>query len=107
MITKIIEQYTLKLLFPADIHALFAEMHKEEIMHLFGYVKDEEYEKLERMHNEGMTTYRYSLAMGIVQNEKGETIGNTGYHIWNKDHRNAELYYSLNNDAYKRKGIMS
>ncbi|MDX1447227.1 GNAT family protein [Lishizhenia sp.] len=107
MIVKTTGPYKLLLLFPDDIHDLFKKHEREYILNFFGYSTQAEYEKLERMHKEGMTTYRYSLALGVVQNEQGETIGHTGYHIWNKDHKNAELFYSLKSDKYKRKGIMS
>ncbi|SFT34656.1 ribosomal-protein-alanine N-acetyltransferase [Lishizhenia tianjinensis] len=107
MIVKTTGPYKLLLLFPKDIHTLFKEQDKAYIMNFFGYSSEAEFEKLQRMHKEGMTTYRYSLALGVVQNEQGMTIGHTGYHIWNKDHRNAELFYSLKSDEYKRKGIMS
>lgn len=100
-------KFTIDLLTPIDIDQLFENKSFKEIEDFFGYSNKEEMDKLEEMYKQGMSTYRYSLVLGVVRSSEFGVIGHCGYHIWNKDHQNAEIFYKLNSDEHKGKGIMS
>ncbi len=54
-----------------------------------------------------METDRLSLLVFLlVEKESGRTIGQCGYHTWNRLHDRAEVFYLLSDDGDKRKGYM-
>lgn len=99
--------FIVDLLTPTDIISVFENKSDKEIEDFFGYTTREEMDKLKQMYTQGMTTYRYSLVLGVIRSLEIGVIGHCGFHIWNKDHQNAEIFYKLNSDEHKGKGIMS
>lgn len=97
----------LKGLTPDFIHHIFTTQSKDEIVRYFGF-DDAGYTFYKNMHEKGMETHRLSLYLFLlIEKESGLTIGECGFHTWNKSHHKAELYYSLRTDQYKRKGFMT
>jgi len=97
----------LKSITPAIIHDLFETQTKSAIMDYF-VVDESGYDHLKSMHELGMETHRISLFYFlIVDRETNKTIGECGFHTWNKSHNRAELFYFLRNDSDKRKGLMT
>jgi ribosomal-protein-alanine N-acetyltransferase len=97
----------LKGISPQVINELFATKSKTEIKAFFG-VDENGYEHFKEMHEKGMETHRVSLFFFLlIEKNTNEPIGECGFHTWNRTHRRAELYYTLRDDAYMRKGFMT
>jgi ribosomal-protein-alanine N-acetyltransferase len=97
----------LKSITPAIIHELYNTKTKEQIMEYFG-VDEKGYEHYKEMHEKGMETHRLSLFSFLLLDKQTDLpIGQCGFHTWNRTHRRAELFYGLNNDSDKRKGLMT
>lgn len=91
---------------PAIIHHLFSNKTHEEIKTFFGH-DDKGFERLKTMHEGGMETYRLSLYYFLISEKESQLpIGECGFHIWDKVHHKAEIFYLLRNDAVKQKGYM-
>ena len=100
-------QLVLKSITPAFIHGLFNESNQQEIM-LYFNCDASGYYHLKNMHENGMETHRISLFYFLLfDKETNICIGECGFHTWNKTHARAELFYSLKEDIYKRKGLMT
>lgn len=66
------------------------------------------YYHLKNMNEKGMETHRISLFYFLIfDKETNICTGECGFHTWNKTHARAELFYSLKDDIYKRKGLMT
>jgi len=109
--TTQIELYTprliLKSITPQIINELFESKDEEEIK-LYFNVEEDGYKHLKEMYEKGMETHRFSLFYFLlIDKESDNVIGECGFHTWNKPHRRAELFYSLRNDEFKRKGFMT
>ena len=97
----------LKSITPDIINWLFGHKTREEITAFFG-VDNGGYEHLRSMQEGGMETHRLSLFYFLLCDKAtGQVIGECGFHTWNRTHHRAELFYSLRNDAHKRKGLMT
>lgn len=109
--TSQIEIHTPRLLLkgitPSLIHELFKTKTREEIMPYFA-VDEEGYNHLKTMHENGMETHRLSMFYFLLlEKESNRTIGECGFHTWNKTHKRAEVFYNLRNDSDKRKRLMT
>lgn len=92
---------------PQMIHELFRTKSKEEIKAFLG-IDDQGYERYLEMHEKGMETERFSqFFFLLIEKATNVPIGQCGFHSWNKRHRRAELFYLLNDDSHKRKGLMT
>lgn len=106
-ITLHTQHLTLKSVTPAQVHELFQNKSKEEIMDFFA-CDEERFEFYREMHEGGMETHRISLFFfRIIHTESHRVIGEFGFHTWNKTHRRAELYYFLWKEEDKQKGYMT
>jgi ribosomal-protein-alanine N-acetyltransferase len=77
-------------------------------MEIFGHSSLEQLETEHKRHSKGMTTFNMSfLFFQLIEKESGSPIGWCGYHTWMTFHRRAEIFYTLNDDAHKRKGYMT
>jgi [ribosomal protein S5]-alanine N-acetyltransferase len=101
------KRLTLKSVSPANVHELFLNKSKEEIMDFFA-CDENTYEFYREMHEGGMETHRISLFFfRIIHSESHRVIGEFGFHTWNKTHRRAELYYNIRKEEDKKQGFMS
>ncbi len=65
------------------------------------------YERYRGMVEKGMETDRLSLLFFLlIESETGRTIGQCGFHSWNRFHDRAEVFYMLHHDTDKGKGYM-
>ncbi|MDP4596712.1 MAG: GNAT family N-acetyltransferase [Crocinitomicaceae bacterium] len=88
--------------------SIFDQLNKEEIMRIFGHQNDEEYELECSRYKGGFSTYNLTIQFfQLVAKETQEVLGWAGYHSWAKQHHRAELFYSLKQEQFKRKGFMS
>lgn len=101
------ERLYLKAITPQFIHHLFQTKSETEIMSFLG-VDDIGFEKYLEMHRGGMETYQLSFCFFLlIEKESQLSIGECGFHTWNKKHHRAELFYLLKSDTYKQKGYMT
>ena len=97
----------LKSITPAFVNYLFKEKTQDEIMLYFNF-DIHGYNHLKEMYEKGMETHRISMFYFLLfDKETQKCIGECGFHTWNKTHSRAELFYSLKEDSYKRKGLMT
>jgi ribosomal-protein-alanine N-acetyltransferase len=97
----------LKSITPAIIHEFFNTKSKEDIISYFDF-DEASYEHLKNMHEKGMETHRISLFYFLlIDKESNQTIGECGFHTWNKSHNRTELFYNMRNDNVKQKGYMT
>jgi ribosomal-protein-alanine N-acetyltransferase len=96
-------------LFDQELYdVLFSTYEKEDIMHIFGHQNNEEYELECSRYKGGFSTYNLTIQFfQLVSKETQEVLGWAGYHSWAKQHHRAELFYSLKQHEFKRKGYMS
>lgn len=89
-------------------HDLFARHDEPEIMKILGIQTKEEYELEKFRYEGGYSTYNLTIQFfQLVAKEDNRVLGWCGFHSWAKQHRRAEIFYSLKHDDDKRKGFMS
>jgi [ribosomal protein S5]-alanine N-acetyltransferase len=97
----------LKSLTPGIIHEIFNTKSDEEIMEYFGF-DENGLEHHREMHEKGMETHRLSLFVFLlIEKETGLSIGECGFHTWNKMHKRAEVFYIMHHEGSKKKGYMT
>lgn len=89
-------------------HQLFAECNQSEIMSILGIATQEEFELEQFRYQGGYSTYNLTIQFfQLVTKEDNRILGWCGFHSWAKQHRRAEVFYSLKKEEDKRKGYMS
>jgi ribosomal-protein-alanine N-acetyltransferase len=102
------DRLILRRLSPNDFEYIFENYSEVEIKKLLGHNSDEEFLKEKAKYEKGYTTYNRSFEyFQILDTVSMCIIGGCGFHNWYFDHRRAELGYSITNENFKRKGIMS
>ena len=107
---KIIEtnRLILKGLSPHDIKYIFENFSKPEIQRILGHRSEEDYLKEESKHKNGYSSYNRSFILFLLTDKASEhIIGRCGLHNWNMEHKRAEIGYVMEEELYKRKGLMS
>ncbi len=88
--------------------SIFSTCQKEEIMAIFGHQNEEEYELECSRYKGGFSTYNLTIQFFQLKDKAtNAVIGWAGYHSWAKQHRRAEIFYSLKADEWKRNGYMT
>ncbi|HEX8517173.1 MAG TPA: GNAT family protein [Bacteroidia bacterium] len=106
----ILETYRLKLtgLSPVDITYIFKNHSKAEIKTILGHRSEEDYLKEESKCRTGYACYNRSFKLFLITDKaSGSIIGRCGIHNWNTEHRRAEIGYHMQDEDYKRKGLMT
>lgn len=102
------ERLLLRGLSPEDITFIFNNLSKPEIKEILGHRSEEEYTKEEYKHKNGYSSYnRQFVLFLLIDKASGKIIGRCGIHNWIKDHGRAELGYVMEENEFKRKGMMS
>jgi ribosomal-protein-alanine N-acetyltransferase len=106
-----VEIYTDRLILrsitPQIINSLFRE-NTEEGIRAFFEVDENGFETLQSMYEQGMETNRISMFYFLLHDRTdNKIIGECGFHTWNRSHRRADLFYSIRDDRYKRRGLMT
>jgi len=100
------ERLFLKSVTPKFVHHLFETKSKAQIMSILG-LDETGFEKYKEMHESGMETYQLSFHFFVLVEKASQlSIGECGFHTWNKKHARAELFYSLKNEEFKQRGFM-
>ncbi len=98
----------LKGLTPDGMQYIFENLSKPEIKKILGHRSEEDYVKEENKYKKGYSTYNRSFMLFLLTDKaSGTIIGRCGLHNWNVEHRRAEVGYVMEDDLYKRKGLMS
>lgn len=92
---------------PVSMRYLFESLPKEETMLVLGHRNEAEFQNEWTKYQNGYASYNRSfLLFLLVDKESDKIIGRSGIHNWNKDHKRAELGYSIDDVAYRKKGLM-
>lgn len=98
----------LKGLSPEDMKTVFENYPKEEIKQLLGHRSEEDYLKEENKYQNGYASYNRSFILFLLTDKaSGTIIGRCGLHNWNEEHKRAEIGYSMEDESYKKLGLMS
>jgi ribosomal-protein-alanine N-acetyltransferase len=98
----------LKGLSPEDMKIVFEQYPKEEIKQILGHRSEEDYLKEEYKYRNGYASYNRSFILFLLTDKaSGTIIGRCGLHNWNTDHSRAEIGYSMEDESFKRLGLMS
>jgi ribosomal-protein-alanine N-acetyltransferase len=98
----------LKGLSPEDMKTVFENYPKEEIKQILGHRSEEDYLKEENKYRNGYASYNRGFMLFLLTDKaSGMIIGRCGLHNWNTDHKRAEIGYSMEDESYKRLGLMS
>lgn len=93
---------------PADMAHVFENYSKEEIKQILGHRSEEAYLKEESKYKNGYASYNRSFMLFLLTDKvSGTIIGRCGLHNWNVDHKRAEIGYSMEDESFKEKGLMS
>ncbi len=99
---------TLKGLSPEDMKTLFENYPKEEIKQILGHRSENDFLKEENKYKNGYASYNRSFMLFLLTDKtSGTIIGRCGIHNWNVDHRRAEIGYAMEDESYKKLGLMS
>lgn len=102
------ERLLLKGLSPAHMTYIFDNYTKAEIKEILGHRSEEDYQKEAHKQQHGYASYNRSFLLFLVTDKaSGQIIGRCGIHNWNADHRRAEVGYVMEDERYKRKGLMT
>lgn len=107
---KLIEtnRLLLKGLSPQDMTDLFENYPMEEIKQILGHRSDADYEKEYHKYKNGYASYNRSFLLFLLEDKaSGKIIGRCGLHNWNVDHSRAEIGYSMEDERFKQRGLMS
>ena len=98
----------LKGLSPDEMNYIFKNCSKDEIKRILGHRSEEAYQKEESKYNNGYSSYNRSFNLFLMTDKTSNTIiGRCGIHNWNAEHRRAEIGYVMEDERYKRKGLMT
>lgn len=87
---------------------IFDNLAKPEIKKILGHRSEEDYIKEAYKHQNGYASYnRRFLLFLLIEKESGKIIGRCGLHNWNKENKRAEIGYVMEDNDFKRKGLMS
>lgn len=110
MIFKLIEtpNLILKGLSPEDMKSIFENHSKTEIKSLLGHRSEEDFLKEESKYKNGYSSYNRSFKLFLIIDKTSNLIiGRCGIHNWNVEHKRAEIGYVMEDENYKRKGLMT
>lgn len=106
---KLIEtkRLLLKGLSPNDMTEIFERNLKPMIMTILGHRSEADYEKEYHKYKNGYAAYNRSFMLFLLEDKtSGKIIGRCGLHNWNTDHWRAEIGYAMEDEDYKKQGLM-
>lgn len=102
------DRLKLRKLTPDVFTYVFENFSDDEIKIFFDINSDPELKKEKEKYEKGISTFNRSfLYFQLIDKITGSIIGWCGYHTWHLDHSRAEIGYTLTNDDFKEKGIMT
>lgn len=98
----------LKGISPDGMKYIFENLTKSEIKKTLGHCSEEDFRKEETKHINGYSSYNRSFILFLlIDKESNKIIGRCGLHNWNKEHKRAEIGYIMEDERFKRKGLMT
>ncbi|WP_299824066.1 GNAT family protein [uncultured Pontibacter sp.] len=98
----------LRELTPEKYKQLFEQLSEEDIKSYLGINDDAEYEEAVQRYEKGLTTNYYNFkGFHLLDKETNRNIGRCDYHTWVTSHKRAEIGYTITDEAYKNKGLMT
>jgi [ribosomal protein S5]-alanine N-acetyltransferase len=98
----------LKGLSPENMKYIFENCSKPEIKKILGHRSEEDYQKEANKHTNGYSTYNRSFKLFLMIDKASDSIiGRCGIHNWNAEHRRGEIGYVIEDENYKKKGLMT
>lgn len=93
---------------PVDMKFIFENLSKSEIKEILGHRSETEFLKEEQKQKNGYSSYNRSFILFLLtEKESGRKIGRCGLHNWNKEHQRAEIGYAMEDENFKKLGLMS
>ena len=90
-----------------EVHDVFANNAKAEIMAEMGYPNDAKYLKeLKRFESGLLVGKRPTMLFQMILKDTNKIIGACGFHNWFEEHYRAEIGYEIFYDQYKQQGFM-
>lgn len=106
--TLLTERLKLRKLTPEVFTYVFENFSDYEIKTFFDINSDLELKKEKEKYKKGISTFNKTfLYFQLIDKITENIIGWCGYHTWYLDHKRAEIGYTLTNDDFKEKGIMT
>ncbi|MBM6497960.1 GNAT family N-acetyltransferase [Flavobacterium macrobrachii] len=107
---EIIETQRLKLTgySSQDMTFIFENFSRDEIKKILGHRTDEDYHIEEYKYKNGYASYNRDFILFLLTEKTTKSIiGRCGLHNWNKEHQRAEIGYTISDENFKRKGLMT
>lgn len=86
---------------------IFNNYNDDELSRFLGIITEQDLKAAKCRYAKGYTTFYKSFMYFQLLDDMNNVYGSIGYHTWYLDHRRAEIFYMLNSDVHKGKGIMS
>ncbi|MBX7052160.1 MAG: GNAT family N-acetyltransferase [Flavobacteriales bacterium] len=107
-ITLSTDRLLLKGISSENMFDIFNQLPEDEIKTLLGHRTHESFLKEKQKHLDGYSSYNRRFMMFLLIHEpSGLVIGRCGIHNWNKENQRAEIGYVMEDENYKRQGLMS
>lgn len=91
-----------------EMNQLFDRLPKSEIKNILGHRSEDEYLQDEQKHKNGWSSYNRKFILFLMKHkESGKIIGRCGLHNWNDEHKRAEIGYVMEDEGFRRLGLMS
>ena len=98
----------LKRFSPEDLNHIFKKFSKDEIIKILNLRTEVEFIKEEKRFLNGYSCYNKSFMLFLLIDKATDTvIGRGGLHNWNAEHHRAELGYEMEDELFKKKGLMT
>lgn len=98
----------LRELTPEKYRHLFEQLTKKEIIAYLGIIDEKEYKEALLRYEKGMTTSYFNFkGFHLLDKETNKNIGRCDFHTWVTSHNRAEIGYTITDEAYKNKGLMT
>lgn len=98
----------LKIVSYETMNYIFKNFKKNKIKTILGHRSEKDYEKEEKKHIEGYSSYnRRFILFLLIEKGSDKIIGRCGLHNWNMENKRAEIGYFMNDESYKNKGLMT
>ncbi|MBP9186649.1 MAG: GNAT family N-acetyltransferase [Bacteroidia bacterium] len=102
------ERLLLKAFTPEVYFYAFNNLNNTEIKELFGHTSDEELAVDKDRYENGLTTFNKDVLFFQIRDKlTNRFMGWCGYHTWYFTHFRAEVFYNLNDENDRRKGVIS
>jgi ribosomal-protein-alanine N-acetyltransferase len=102
------DRLLLKAFTPEVYQHAFTTLSEDEIIKFFGHQNHEAFVVEKERFDKGMTTFNKSFLFFQLRDRlTNDYLGWCGFHTWYYTHFRAELFYMLNDEQYRRQGLMT